>query len=261
MRRLSLLVPNAGDLLALEAEEVAGVLLTHLNSYDANDTGDGSVQHGRINQYNFFNALDHRPEYPGRQAEVNKVLMEAWSWLQAEGFLVRDWNPSVNSFFLSRRAQQLRSREDFSAYRHACLLPKGQLHALIATKVYPAFLRGEYDTAVFQAFREVEVAVRSAGKFPAELVGTKLMREAFRIADPNNSLSKPGPLTDTTLPVAEQEGMSNLFSGAISLYKNPQSHRNVLTEAIEASEVIVFASHLLRMVERLYAGQREGNDN
>jgi uncharacterized protein (TIGR02391 family) len=97
----------------------------------------------------------------------------------------------------------------------------------------------------------VEVAVRRAGKFPAELVGTKLMREAFKAVDPKNSAVTPGPLTDTTLPAGEQEGMSNLFSGAISLYKNPQSHRNVPTKPAEAAEVIVFASYLLRMVDRL----------
>jgi uncharacterized protein (TIGR02391 family) len=144
----------------------------------------------------------------------------------------------------------LKSPKDFAEYRKTSLLPKGQLHPLIAAKVYPAFLLGEYDTAVFQAFREIEVAVRRAGGFPDDLVGTKLMRDAFR-PDTKNSSALPGPLTDATLPVAEQDGMSNLFAGAISLYKNPQSHQNIPTEAIDAAEVIVFASHLLRIVDRL----------
>jgi uncharacterized protein (TIGR02391 family) len=178
--------------------------------------------------------------------------MEAWNWLEGEGLLVRDANdPHTASFFLSRRAQRLKTRENFGAYRKANLLPKGQLHELIATRVYPGFLRGDYDTAVFQAFREVEVAVRRAGTFRNEDVGTALMRTAFRPVNPEKNAIPPGPLTDITLPLAEQGGMAHLFTGAIAVYKNPQSHRNVPTEGIDAAEVIAFASHLLRMVERV----------
>jgi hypothetical protein len=36
MISLSSLIPNADDFLALEVEELAGVLLVHLNSFDAN---------------------------------------------------------------------------------------------------------------------------------------------------------------------------------------------------------------------------------
>jgi uncharacterized protein (TIGR02391 family) len=244
---ISTLVPTADDLLRLDVEELAGVLLAHLNSYG--EGGGNSVsQWGKINKRNFFNELDQHPQYPGRQPEVNLALMEAWSWLQGESLLVAtpaDW------FHLSRRAKGLKTLGDFAAYRKANLLPKGQLHPLISTKVYPAFLRGEYDTAVFQAFREVEVAVRGAGKFSADNLGTTLMRSAFRPVDPSKPVISPGPLTDSTLPTAEQEAMAHLFAGAIGLYKNPQSHRNVPTEAIDAAEVIVFASHLLRIVDRL----------
>jgi uncharacterized protein (TIGR02391 family) len=238
---LSTLVPNPEDLLSLDTEEVGWVLLAHLSSLA--DSVDGTFYQGRINQYNFFNALNQRPDYPNRQAEVNDVLLEAWNWLQGEGFLVRDAGSNPDIFFISRRAKRLRDRAHFDEYRKAVLLPKGQLHPLIASKVYPAFLRGEYDTAVFQAFREVEVAVRGAGKFPDDRVGVSLMRDAFRALG--------GPLTDDKLPIAEQEGMAHLFSGAIALYKNPQSHRNVPTEAADAAEIIVFASHLLRIVDRL----------
>src|ERR1700722_19916454 len=152
---LSSLVPNTDDLLALEVEEVAGVLLAHLRSFGTN-SGNGVVSRDAIGQYNFFNTLFQSAEYPNnRRTEVGKVLMEAWNWLEREGLLVRDAAQSQSPwFFLSRRAQGLTTREDLAAYRRASLLPKGQLHPLIATRVYPAFLRGEYDTAVFQVFRE-----------------------------------------------------------------------------------------------------------
>lgn len=243
-RSLASLVSGATELLALEVEELARVLLVHLNSYDT---------HESISQHNFFNALNpsaynSKPEYGDKQHEVNRALMEAWAWLQSEAFLVRDPAPGPDRFFISRRGKRLKSCDEFGSYLKARLLPRGQLRPLIAGAVYPAFLRGEYDTAVFQAFREVEVAVRTAGSFPDDLVGVSLMREAFKPVKKNNP---PGPLTDTSLTVAEQEGMAYLFAGGILLYKNPQSHRNVPTERIDAAEVIGFASHLLRIVDRL----------
>jgi len=246
--QLSYLVSRVDDLLALEVEELAGVLLIHLNSFGAN-SGDTVIQHNKLSLHNFLSLHEHSSEYSGRQPEVIHALMEAWNWLQSGGFLIADRQPGW--FLLSRRARRLQSREDFTAYRQANLLPKSQLHPLIAAKVYPAFLRGEYDTAVFQAFREVEVSVRRAGIFKPTDLGTALMREAFRPVDPGNPTVRPGPLTDLTLPLGEQKAMADLFSGAIGLYKNPQSHRNVPTEAVDAAEVILFASQLLRIVDRL----------
>ena len=170
---LSSLVPHADDLLALEVEEVAGVLLVILNSL-VDDSGGALISAGRISQNTFFGELDRSPDYPLRKDEVKNLLIEAWSWLHGEGFLVR--HPHHDWFMISTRAKRLQSRDDFAAYRKGSLLPKAQLHPMIAAKVYPAFLRGEYDTAVFQAFREVEISVRTAGKFPPELVGKELMR-------------------------------------------------------------------------------------
>jgi hypothetical protein len=145
-------------------------------------------RHDSISHHDFFNGLSPtspyttKPEYGENQPEVIQALMEAWAWLQSAGLLVEKASSSPGRFFISRRGKQITSRDDFEAYRKANLLPKAQLHPLIARKVYPAFLRGEYDTAVFQALREVEVSVRQAGRFTAEWVGEKLMRAAFASA-------------------------------------------------------------------------------
>jgi uncharacterized protein (TIGR02391 family) len=244
------LVPNPEDLIAIETEELAGVLLEHLNAtYPRDPAPNTNVD--QPHRHNFFIGLRNYPSYPAASSQIQDsvayALMEAWSWLERENFIaVRAGFHNTEEYFITRRGRRAKSRTGLQAYVKANLLPRAKLHPVIADRVYPAFLRGEYDTAVFQAFREVEVAVRDGGKFQADTVGVKLMRDAFRPAQGTNP---PGPLTDTALPVAEQEGMMNLFAGAIGLYKNPQSHRNVPTDPMDAAEVIIFASHLLRLVD------------
>jgi uncharacterized protein (TIGR02391 family) len=220
--------------LTLEPEELAGVVIEYLNSLPA-----GSSQ---LNRHNFVQQSTVREYPPNYQEQIIKAIMEAWVWLEREGLIAPRPGDMGNWVFITRRGQRIKNASDLAAYRRADLLPKHLLHPVIAQKVWSAFIRGEYDTAVFQAFKEVEVAVRSAGGFTPKDYGVDLMRKAFRPTS--------GPLTDRTLPEAEQEALMHLFAGAIGSYKNPQSHRHVvITDATEAVEMIILASHLLRIVD------------
>jgi uncharacterized protein (TIGR02391 family) len=236
------LVPDPDDLLRLSVEERGRLILKLLAPCNS---PQNPVAHS-----NFFNRANdymYQPKYGNRQKEADASLMEAWSWLESHGFLVK--GPSSGGaawFFVTKAGQQLASEKDATSYQKANLLPKDQLHPIIAERTYPAFLRGDYATAIFQAFLEIEVAVRNAGGFSQDLSGDRLMRAAFA---PSKS-GQAGPLTDTNLPSGEQEAMSHLFAGAFGLYRNATAHRYVPTDPEEAAEIIMFASQLHRIVDR-----------
>jgi uncharacterized protein (TIGR02391 family) len=239
------MIPNAEDLLALEPEELAGVLLEHLNSLDERSPS--------LNRYNFsLPGVSPADAYPTEYRDrVNRALTEAWGWLEREVLIAPRPGDTANWVFVTRRGKVLANRQGLNSYRHAALLPKDLLHPLILQKVYSAFLRGEYDTAIFQAFREVEVAVREAGGYSQSDVGVPLMRAAFNVP-------QGGPLTDKTVVPAEQQAMSDLFAGAIGLFKNPASHRSQTSiQPAEAVERIMLASHLLRIVDERKAAIQE----
>ena len=119
------------------------------------------------------------------------------------------------------------------------LLPKCLLHPVISQKVLSIFMQGSYGPAIFEAFKQVEIAVREAGGYAETDYGTKLMRMAFN--------PKDGALTDSQ--DTEKQARSDLFTGAIGSYKNPGSHRDVEITAEEAAGLIIFASHLLCIVD------------
>jgi uncharacterized protein (TIGR02391 family) len=176
------------------------------------------------------------------------AIAEALSWLVAQGLLVPDpGQPTPGWYVPTRRAVGLTTRADVEAFRKGRILPSELLQTLFAEKVVPLFHRGDYDVAVFQAFKEVEVAVRDTanakGAGYTSEVGTALMRHAFH---PDTGL-----LSDKANPVfAEREAEMHLYSAAIGHAKNPTSHRDVEMTAAEAARLIVFAAHLFDIVER-----------
>lgn len=230
------ILPDAEDLLRLKPEELAGPLLKHLTSLDKNSL---SLQLHNFVLRGQSPSLNYPPQY---RDQIDRALTEAWVWLESKGLIAPRVGDNAGFMYVTRQGEELATQKSFDSYRHASLFPEDSAHPIIVEKAYPAFLRGEYDTAIFQGFREVEIAVREAGGYSPSEYGVPLMRAAFNVPQ--------GPLTDKTLVPSEQQAMSDLFAGATGLFKNPTSHRSQSgIQPAEAVECLMLASRLLRMVD------------
>lgn len=236
MRELVQAIPDVVVLLALEPEELAAKLLFLIRKRI-------SASPHMVILSNLIGEL--RGGYPDEKLDQAVLAMtEAWLWLEVQCLLIPAPSQVGNATWrvLSRRARKFENEEDFASLAAARLLPAEVLHPAMRKVVWQAFMRGEFDTAVFQAMRAVEIAVRDAAGFAAGDHGLTMIRNAFQKG--KGQLSKPSD------DEGEQEALSHLFAGAYGRYRNPHSHRKVeLDDPREAIEIIMLANHLLRIVE------------
>jgi uncharacterized protein (TIGR02391 family) len=240
MPTLTTLIPDVDVLVGLAQEELADVVLQLAKEHRQNSLIHFQAIASHINGTPGMN--NGYPQNRRREAEI--ALAEAWNWLTVQGLLIPEPGMNGNNgwMLLGRRAEALLANNGFKSYARSVNFPKSLLHPSIADAVWIDLARGDLETAVFKSFRAVEIAVRAAGRFPDAEVGTQLMRKAFDKA--------AGPLTDLQQPEAEREALAHLFAGAIGSYKNPHSHRTVtINDTSEAQEMVILASHLLRIVE------------
>lgn len=220
--------------MALSEEELARPLLQWLIRTQPKDFIPGNVA----------NQLSSQGD-----RELARALMEAFAWLTSNGlFAISPGYHGGGCIFVTRRGRELAKGGESIRAERAAALVKNNLHPSIASRVWSSFVRGEYDLAVWFAFKSVEIRVRTASGFPNREIGTKLMRRAFD--------ADGGPLADMDSEKSEREAIAHLFSGAIGALKNPQSHREVeIADAAEAAELVMSACHLLRIVDARVASR------
>ena len=234
------LIPEAETLLILDPEQVGGCMLRVMNSRNGRER--------MVTLTHWLHELYNQPRQgfqPNLRDDVYRAIAEAWNWLEVQGLLV--WPDDANGKngwrVPSRRGEKLTQEDDVKRYLQGTNLPRGFIHPRLRESVWLLFLSGDYDTAVFKSFKEVEVSVRRAAELPDSDYGVTLIRKAF---DPQS-----GRLTDSSLSDGQREALSHLFAGALGYYKNPQSHLEVgLNEAAEARELVMLASHLLRILDK-----------
>ncbi len=233
---LSEVFATADDLLSVRPEDLAGVIMEIRDPRNELFTMTGFIE-------DCMERPGRSGGFPGRyRRRVIIAVAEALSWLQSHGLIMLDPEQPGEWYLVTRRGAALRSRHGVDAFRKAAILPRDLLDSLLIERSWPLFARGDYETAVFQAFKEVEVAVRSAAGYGEDQYGTSLVRKAFH--------AETGPLSDQNAVPSERQALSDLFAGAIGFAKNPTSHRRVIHRPQEAAQLIIFASYLLGLVEQ-----------
>ena len=229
MPTLKSLIPDLETLIAMHPAELGGYVLEVLLS-----DGKGS---GQWHRGNF--CLKIKRDY-GNHTGAAGVCAEAWAWLDANGLICSRAEGGEGWYMPTRRGVAQNDRLGVQELIDSEQLPSHFLHDSMIANVRPLFLQGRYDTAVFEAFRLLEIAIRGAANLGDDFIGTKVASRAF---NPEN-----GPLSDMSAEAGERQALMNLMSGAIGSYKNPQSHRHVGLDATESREMIIMASHLMKIV-------------
>ena len=143
--------------------------------------------------------------------------------------------------FISRKGKEFKDEESWDIMEAERYLPRDIMIDSFKREVWPLFIRKQYDVAIFQAFKLLEVTVRDKSGLSNDDIGVALMRKAFK--------KDSGPLSNPKEENSEQEALAHLYSGAIGRYKNPQSHRIVGEDnPVSAAEKIILANHLIRLI-------------
>lgn len=236
MPTLKQLVPESRAVMEMYTADLAGYVFEVIMNTDA-------LNRGQWNRRNFCMeaSRDYGSYEKGSDPEIGVACSAAWSWLESNGLICRHPEQDNDWFVPTARGRQVRNHQGIREFISNEQLPEHFLHPEFIANVRPLYLQSRFETAVFEAFKTLEVAIRSSAGLGDDSIGVQLVNRAFHPED--------GPLTDTTLEKGERVALMSLMAGAIGSYKNPSSHRRVAISADEARDMIMLASHLLKIVD------------
>jgi uncharacterized protein (TIGR02391 family) len=179
-------------------------------------------------------------QHAGYDFSAQAALEEAWAYLRVNILVAHKPGQSAEgAIFVTRRGRQVLSK-GLEGVRAAARL-EVELHDAMPERVRSLFLLGDYELAVFAAFRSIEERVRERAQADDGDIGVPLMNKAFRAG---------GPLSASWLEGGEIVARMSLFAGAMGVFKNPVSHRTVnYRDPTAASEAVLLADLLHRVLD------------
>jgi uncharacterized protein (TIGR02391 family) len=186
----------------------------------------------------------------GRQErqDLKALVGDAWDWLVKEGYLTADPSQATSTWVvLTQKGGKLleQPRSKAIAFARAVTSLNHDLHPrLEQVGVGNVFRRGDLDHALRDAFRDVEHVAR-------ELSGLNIASPVLLF---EQAFAPPaGPLCDATQSRSEQLARQRFFMGAFGQYRNAPNHTYVSFDPAEAIEVVLLASLLMRLLDRIAA--------
>ncbi len=236
MTPLKNFIPDPSAVVNMHTADLAGYVLEVLLSAEP-------MERGVWNRRNFCMQVSREYASPGQGQDmgVGIACSTAWAWLESNSFICRHPEQDNDWFLPTPRGNALRDHQTIRQFISNEQLPETFLHAELLANVRPLFLQSRFETAVFEAFKSLEVAIRNAAKLGHDLIGVQLAIRAFNPED--------GVLSNKAAEKGERVALMNLMTGALGSYKNPSSHRRIEITSEEARDMIVLASHLLKIVD------------
>lgn len=144
-------------------------------------------------------------------------------------------------FFPTKVGFRFSEREFRKVVEKYALMPESYIHPVIVKKCFSLLKSGEFDSAVMQAFKAIEVITREKIGATSDIFGERLLKKAFNPDD--------GILTNHKLPKSERSALLNYITGAFAFYRNSSSHRDLELDFVATFDRIAVASDLLKIIE------------
>lgn len=152
------------------------------------------------------------------RVQTRNALAEACSYLEHLGLIAPDIDQSTDNFLVTRRGHEVaRSADACSQAERRAHFPLTIFRRELRGAPYDAFVRGNLQQAISDAFRVVEVRERDESGL-SEATGCR-NAEAFD--------EDRGPLNSNFTDKAERQALAHLFAGSFGWVRNPASHRDV----------------------------------